>query len=285
MQNATTGPLTGTVLTTKAESLAVRVTDAEAAPVAGVPVSWASAGGTVSGSQVATNANGHSMVEFTYGATAGTQTVTASASGVAGSPVTITLTATAGTAAEIVKASGSGDGGTAAPSATVEYTVTSTDAQGNAKGGVMIDWEVASGGGSITPPTNVTGTNGTASATRTLSANTGAHTATATAADLPGSPSVTFTTTAQTAPGSATVDVSNNNFSPASVTISDGGTITWEWQGTTDSHNVTFATAAGAPSNIDNMTSGSAQRTFNTAGTFNYSCTNHAGMDGTVTVQ
>jgi plastocyanin len=32
------------------------------------------------------------------------------------------------------------------------------------------------------------------------------------------------------------------------------------------------------------MIAGSASRTFSTAGTFGYQCTNHAGMSGTVTV-
>jgi plastocyanin len=47
----------------------------------------------------------------------------------------------------------------------------------------------------------------------------------------------------------------------------------------------TFAATAGAPVDIaPDMTSGSASRTFTVAGTFNYSCTNHPGMNGSVTV-
>jgi plastocyanin len=48
-------------------------------------------------------------------------------------------------------------------------------------------------------------------------------------------------------------------------------------------HNVTFS-GAGAPSGIPNTSSGTVRRTFNTAGTFDYSCTLHAGMVGTVIV-
>jgi plastocyanin len=147
---------------------------------------------------------------------------------------------------------------------------------------VTIDWAVATGGGSIAPLQNTTGTNGNATATRTLGSELGTQTATATAAALPGAPSVTFTT--NVAAVMTTVQVANNSFTPAAITVALGTVVTWEWQGATSLHNVTFSTA-GAPTNIGDMASGSAQRTFNTAGTFNYSCTNHPpGMTGSVTV-
>jgi plastocyanin len=74
-------------------------------------------------------------------------------------------------------------------------------------------------------------------------------------------------------------------FSPASVSITRGGTVTWSNESTT-LHNVTFTTA-GAPANISNFTStaGAVTRTFATAGTYSYQCTNHAGMNGTVKVE
>jgi plastocyanin len=74
------------------------------------------------------------------------------------------------------------------------------------------------------------------------------------------------------------------SFSPGSVTITKGGTVTWTNEAGTVAHNVTFSTA-GAPSNVGNMTSGSASRTFSNTGSFSYQCTNHSGMNGTVTVQ
>jgi plastocyanin len=275
--SSTTGPLTDSVGATRPESLAVLVTDQNATPVQGVTVTWASTGGTVSPASGPTSAAGLSKVRFTYGTTAGNQSATATVTGLVGSPVSITLAATAGTAVSIAKTAG--DGGSAAPSSQVTYTVQGRDTHGNPKGGVTIDWAVGTGSGSITPAQNVTGTNGNASATRTLGAGMGAQTATATAAALPGAPAVTFTTTA-----AAIVRVANNSFTPNAITIPNGTVVTWEWQGTTSAHNVTFAAVTGAPTNIGNQTTGSAQRTFNTAGTFNYQCTNHAGMTATVTV-
>jgi adhesin/invasin len=279
--NNTTGPLTDTVGATKAESLVVLVTDQNATPVQGVAVTWASTGGSVSAASVPTSAVGLSKVQFTYGTGAGNQSATATVTGLVGSPVSITLNATAGTAVSIAKTAG--DNGTAPPSSQVNYTVQSRDSHDNPKGGVTIDWAVATGGGSIAPLQNTTGTNGNATATRTLGSELGTQTATATAAALPGAPSVTFTT--NVAAVMTTVQVANNSFTPSAVTIPRNTVVTWEWQGTTVAHNVTFAPMAGAPTNIGDQTSGSAQRTFNTAGTFNYSCTNHPpGMTGSVTV-
>ena len=74
------------------------------------------------------------------------------------------------------------------------------------------------------------------------------------------------------------------SFTPNAVTITKGGTVTWTNEAGTTAHNVTF-TSSGSPSDIGNMTSGNATRTFNTTGSYSYHCTNHPSMTGTVTVQ
>lgn len=74
-----------------------------------------------------------------------------------------------------------------------------------------------------------------------------------------------------------------SSFSPTSLTIQPGGTVTWN-NTSGILHNVTFTTS-GSPANISNHTSGTNQRTFASAGTFAYNCTNHGGMNGSVTVQ
>ena len=275
--NNSTGPLTDTVAATKAESLVVLVTDQNATPVQGVVVTWAATGGSVSPASAPTSAAGLSKARFTYGTVAGNQSATATVTGLVGSPITVTLNATAGTAVGIAKTAG--DNGTAPPSSNVNYTVQGRDAHGNPKGGVTIDWAVATGGGSITPAQNTTQSNGNAIAARTLGSGTGDQTATATAPGLTGTPSVTFTTNAAVV---TTVQVADNSFTPATLSgIPLNSTVTWEWQGS-NTHNVTFAT--NPPANIPNATSGSVSRTFNTAGTFTYQCTNHSGMTGSVTV-
>ena len=75
------------------------------------------------------------------------------------------------------------------------------------------------------------------------------------------------------------------SFAPSTVRITRGGTVTWAHEGGSAIHNVTFSAATGAPSNVDNLSTGSASRTFGTVGSFGYRCSNHEGMTGTVTVE
>ena len=73
------------------------------------------------------------------------------------------------------------------------------------------------------------------------------------------------------------VGVSDNTFSPASIVVSAGTTVTWTWAAGASTHNVTF----GDGNNSGDKSTGTFSRTFSTAGTFNYSCTLPSGMTGT----
>ena len=86
-----------------------------------------------------------------------------------------------------------------------------------------------------------------------------------------------------TVPGpTATVDATlSNTFTPATVVVTVGGTVTWNFA---TLHNVTFD-GAGAPANVPNTGTGSVSRTFPAAGTYAYQCTLHPGMSGNVRVQ
>lgn len=70
---------------------------------------------------------------------------------------------------------------------------------------------------------------------------------------------------------------------PANLTVSTGAIVTFTFESV--QHTVNFATAAGAPANIPASSNTSVQRTFGTAGTFNFHCSIHPSMTGTVTVQ
>lgn len=77
--------------------LAVRVTDSESKPVPFVKVSWAvtsegTLAGTLSSSETYTDADGIAFVFYTTGSGTGDNTVTATKSGLTGSPVTFTIT-------------------------------------------------------------------------------------------------------------------------------------------------------------------------------------------------
>jgi len=85
-------------------------------------------------------------------------------------------------------------------------------------------------------------------------------------------------------PNAATVvaGATTNDFTPANVGIARGGTVTWTFGALL--HNVDFQGASGAPAAIGNTENASVARTFANAGTFNYVCTLHSGMNGSVFV-
>ena len=91
-------------------------------------------------------------------------------------------------------------------------------------------------------------------------------------------------------PTTATVTVGAGGalaFSPQSVNIAAGGTVTWNWAaGNTMLHNVTSGDATPAFAASPTQMSGSFQATFPTAGSFFYFCTVHGRnvMNGTVIV-
>ncbi|TMF11991.1 MAG: hypothetical protein E6I38_04115, partial [Chloroflexi bacterium] len=176
------------------------VRDANGNPVGGVSVTFAvaSGGGSVTPTTpVTTNANGIAAVtSWILGPTAGPNSLTATASGLAGSPVTFTATGTAGTATQMAINAGNGQTATAGTAVAIEPSVIVRDANGNPVGGVSVTFAVASGGGTVTPTTSVTtGANGIAAVTSwILGPTAGPNSLTATASGLAGSP-VTFTAT------------------------------------------------------------------------------------------
>ena len=182
---------TGMVGTKLAQPLVVQITDGFGNPIAGVTVGWSAktGGGTVSAPSSDTDVNGRASVERTLGVTAGTQTTTASAAGLAGSPVTFTHTANAGNVSSVVKISG--DVGSAAAGTTVGLVVEVHDAGGNPVSGAAVNWVVGEGGGNVTPANNTTGSDGRASAQWNLGSAPGTNTLTA----VSGGATATFTIT------------------------------------------------------------------------------------------
>jgi plastocyanin len=70
-------------------------------------------------------------------------------------------------------------------------------------------------------------------------------------------------------------------FSPASLHVQAGGTMNWTFGSTP--HDVTFTTG-GALAGISQLQDGSAARTFPANGSFNYRCTIHSQITGSVHV-
>lgn len=186
---------TGTVGTQLPVALAVKLTKAGGAPVAGTSVAFAVAtgGGTLSASSATTNADGVASVQWTLGGTAGAQTVTATLAGLA--PVTFTATATAGAAAKLVKSAGDAQSWRVRDTLAVAPAVKVTDAFDNPVAGVAVTFAVASGGGSLTASAATSDAAGLATGGRWILGSTlGANTVTASAAGLA---PVTFSATAK----------------------------------------------------------------------------------------
>lgn len=95
-------------------------------------------------------------------------------------------------------------------------------------------------------------------------------------APTPGAPTATPTALA---PPTASVTIKDLSFNPEVVTIARGGTVTWT-NGDTTTHTIKFAD--GQSSGLQN--GGTYSKTFNEAGTFDYSCGIHPSMHGSVKV-
>lgn len=72
-------------------------------------------------------------------------------------------------------------------------------------------------------------------------------------------------------------------FTPGTVTVAQGGTVTFKFGSV--GHNVYFDNASGAPANITGVNANvNKSVTFTTTGTYEYDCHIHPGMSGTVIV-
>jgi adhesin/invasin len=284
------GGQSDTVLSNLPTALAVIVRDNSSNPVQGINVTWtALSGGTVNGvtsTIVATDATGSSSVHVTLGSMAVTQTTTAAASGVTGSPVNFAETALPGNPFSLALNSQSGTEGT--PNSTLTYSVIAKDKYGNGVSGVSIAWAATVGGGGVNPASNSTAADGVASTQHQLGPANGHDTVTATSTPaLQGSP-VSIGAEIVTPPLTADVTVGPGiAFAPTSVTISAGGTVKFTWDASnTLSHGVNWLTAPGTkPANSATQTSGTYTSPALSAGTYTYDCTVHgASMSGTIIV-
>jgi plastocyanin len=161
---------------------------------------------------------------------------------------------------------------TVAPGGTVQLTAVAKNAAGTSIAGQTAAWSSSAN--------NVATVNASGLVTAVA---VGSATITATIATKTGTKAITVQ---QITPvGAATVSADNSNtFNPSQVDLTVGGTVTWAFN-TVNAHNVSFSgTAAGTPTSIGNTTTGNVSKTFTAAGTFNYSCTNHPGMNGTIIV-
>jgi adhesin/invasin len=187
----------------------VRVLDAGGNGVAGVTVNFAVASGDGSAvvASVATGGDGTATIgAWILGPTPGTNTLTATATGL--TPVTFTATATGGTAISMQPVSLVTQTGTAGQAAGSPPSVVVRDALGNPVSGVSVTFAVTAGSGVLQGATQTTNANGIATVTSwTFGSVAGANTVVATATGLP---SVTFNATTTGTPAGIAVFAGNN---------------------------------------------------------------------------
>ena len=190
---------TATAGTAVAVAPSVVARDASGNAVSGVPVEFAvtAGGGSIAPTgTILTAANGVAALgSWTLGTTVGANALTASSTGLAGSPVAFGATGVAGVATQLSIVSGDALAGPVGTTLGTALEVVVTDANGNPVAGVSVAW-AAIGGGSVDPVSSVTGADGRASAIRTLGATAGAQSTTATVTLAGGPQTVTFNATA-----------------------------------------------------------------------------------------
>ncbi|MBA3318535.1 MAG: Ig-like domain repeat protein, partial [Gemmatimonadales bacterium] len=169
---------TGVAGETLADPLVVEVTDAFGNPIEGVPITWTPVGGgSVSESSTTSGADGRSSVTRTLGPTSGAQTTLATSEGLAGSPVQFSHTVVAGNASRVLVVAGNNQSAPPGAALPLELVVELVDPDGNPVVGAPITWVVTGGGGTLTPPTGITGADGRAATTWTLGPSVGTNTA------------------------------------------------------------------------------------------------------------
>ncbi|MCA8926326.1 MAG: Ig-like domain-containing protein [Planctomycetes bacterium] len=193
---------TGVVGTKLAAPLVVSVKDASGQAVAGFDVSFAvtAGGGQLSAATVKTDAQGYASVELTLGASPVANTVTATAAGLTGSPVTFGATAQPVPAGAITKLSGDQQTGAVGAKLPLPLVVALTDANGQPAANLAVSFAVTAGGGQLSASTVNTDAQGHAAVELTLGPAAGANTVTAAAPGQKGSP-ITFSAMGRVAAG------------------------------------------------------------------------------------
>ena len=162
------------------------------------------------------------------------------------------------------------------PNETTTISATARDASGNTISGKTFTWNNSSSSvASLSTSGNVATVTGSVLGTTSVTATVDQVTSNAA--------SVTVT---NSFPSSADVTVGSggaNAFDPSAVDIGAGGSVNFTW-GSSVTHNVTFDNPPASVPNSGDRSSGTFTVTFTTAGTYNYHCSIHSGMNGVVTV-
>ena len=183
---------TGTVGGALTEPIVVRVLGRTGRAIPNASVTWAvtAGGGSLSATSATTDTDGVASARWTLGTAAGSSGNAVTATVGRLTAVQFTATGTAGPPAKLTVASEASQtvpAGTTVPSSPA---VRVADVHGNGVGGVEVGWTVASGDGSLSVATGLSGADGVASTEWTLGRFAGEQRITASAASVSASPLV-----------------------------------------------------------------------------------------------
>jgi hypothetical protein len=182
----------------------VKVTTAAGVPVSGVVINFAvtAGGGGVEGGAQTTGADGiASLAKWTLGTVVGSNTLTATSPSITGASAVFTVTTVASAAAHVTLKAGDAQTLAVASSVPAKPSVRITDAFDNPVGGVVVNFAVTSGGGTVEGSSQTSDADGIATVGNwTAGTAVGQNTLTASAPSVAGV-SVVFSAT--TVPGPA----------------------------------------------------------------------------------
>jgi plastocyanin len=270
----------------------------DGAPDAGATVTWSivSGGGSIEPESVVTGADGVVSTRWRIGTSAGAQQARAALTGATGSPVIFNATAAPGPAVSLSKAQPDGDNQSAVVNTALAAPLQTkvADEFGNGVPGVAVAWSAT--GGTVSSASVSSNASGISLVTVTAGAAEGPVTITAAADGLTGSP-LTFNANATAAPvlpTTAAVSVGNVFFrsdlnataNPAVDTVAVGGTVTWTWASSSQHSVQSTGSPSFTSSGLISVSGTPYSFTFNTAGTYQYTCSVHPGqMTGRVVVR
>ena len=190
---------------------------------------------------------------------------------------------------EVVLSAQGGDGQSGLPSTVLTNPLRVRLVRGTQpQEGQTVTWLVAEGDGTLNTSSTTTDASGHTQVVLTLGADVGVTTVTASVSGATGSP-VTFSAFALVEGQAALVEVLNNFFQPAAVTIQRNGVVIFNYPSSSQQHNI--LPTGGAVPNSPTVRNGPFvyEATFPLTGTFGFYCSVHGtsttGMRGTVVVQ
>ncbi len=263
LTSVTVRPATTTINVADGTQLSVSPVDQNGNAIAAT-VTWSSSASSIA----SVTSNG-----LVTGVAAGTATITASATaGGVTKTGTATITVVAAPTPVLTSVTISG-GTTVSAGLTLQLAASPKDQNGSAIA-ATVTWS--------SNATSIATVNSSTGLVTGVAPGTAIVTASATAGGVTKTANVLISVSSPYPNNASVTATTSITFDPTPVDIALNGSVNFIFQSVT--HNVTFNSGAGVPADVGNTANATVSRTFTAAGTFNYRCTIHPGMSGSVIV-